>query len=99
MDLIIPHQANIRIIEAVAKGLDLPMDKIYVNLDRYGNTSAASVPIALAEAVNEGRVDVGDRIVFVAFGAGLHVRRRGHGVDRRSRRAAAPPTTPSGPRT
>ena len=71
VDLIIPHQANIRIIEAVAKGLDLPMDKIYVNLDKYGNTSAASVPIALAEAVNEGRVDVGDRIVFVAFGAGF----------------------------
>jgi 3-oxoacyl-[acyl-carrier-protein] synthase III len=71
VDLIVPHQANVRIIEAVAKGLDLPMDKIYVNLDRYGNTSAASVPIALAEAVNEGRVQVGDRIVFVAFGAGF----------------------------
>jgi 3-oxoacyl-[acyl-carrier-protein] synthase-3 len=71
VDLIIPHQANVRIIEAVAKGLDLPMDKLYVNLDRYGNTSAASVPIALAEAVNEGRVQQGDRIVFVAFGAGF----------------------------
>jgi 3-oxoacyl-[acyl-carrier-protein] synthase-3 len=71
VDLIIPHQANVRIIEAVAKGLDLPMDRIYVNLDRYGNTSAASVPIALAEAVNEGRVDIGDKIVFVAFGAGF----------------------------
>jgi 3-oxoacyl-[acyl-carrier-protein] synthase-3 len=71
VDLIIPHQANIRIIEAVAKGLDLSMDRIYVNLDRYGNTSAASVPIALAEAVNEGRVKVGDKIVFVAFGAGF----------------------------
>ncbi len=71
VDLIVPHQANIRIIEAVAKGLDLPLDRIYVNLDRYGNTSAASVPIALAEAVNEGRVKVGDRIVFVAFGAGF----------------------------
>ena len=56
IDLFIPHQANIRIIEAVAKGLDLPMDRMFVNLDRYGNTSAASVPIALAEAVNEGRV-------------------------------------------
>ncbi|MDQ2965909.1 MAG: ketoacyl-ACP synthase III, partial [Chloroflexota bacterium] len=54
--LFIPHQANVRIIEAVAKGLNLPMDRMYVNLDRYGNTSAASVPIALAEAVNEGRV-------------------------------------------
>lgn len=71
VDLIIPHQANMRIIEAVSKGLSLPMDRIYVNLDRYGNTSAASVPIALAEAVNEGRVAVGDRIVFVAFGAGF----------------------------
>jgi 3-oxoacyl-[acyl-carrier-protein] synthase-3 len=71
IDLFIPHQANVRIIEAVAKGLDLPMDKMYVNLDRYGNTSAASVPIALAEAVNEGRVKVGDRIVIVAFGAGF----------------------------
>ncbi len=71
IDLFIPHQANIRIIEAVAKGLDLPMDRMYVNLDRYGNTSAASVPIALAEAVNEGRVKVGDRIVIVAFGAGF----------------------------
>jgi hypothetical protein len=71
IDLFIPHQANIRIVEAVAKGLDLPMGKMYVNLDRYGNTSAASVPIALAEAVNEGRVKVGDRIVMVAFGAGF----------------------------
>ena len=71
IDLFIPHQANIRIIEAVAKGLDLPMDKMFVNLDKYGNTSAASVPIALAEAVNEGRVKVGDNIVIVAFGAGF----------------------------
>jgi len=71
VDLIIPHQANIRIIEAVAKGLDLSMDRMFINLDRYGNTSAASVPIALAEAVNEGHVKVGDRIVFVAFGAGF----------------------------
>jgi 3-oxoacyl-[acyl-carrier-protein] synthase-3 len=71
VDLFIPHQANVRIIEAVAKGLDLPMEKIYVNLDRYGNTSAASVPIALAEAVNEGRVQVGDNVTIVAFGAGF----------------------------
>ncbi|MBI3749842.1 MAG: hypothetical protein HY262_13505, partial [Chloroflexi bacterium] len=71
IDLFIPHQANVRIIEAVAKGLGLPMERMYVNLDRYGNTSAASVPIALAEAVNEGRVKVGDRIVLVAFGAGF----------------------------
>ena len=71
VDLFIPHQANIRIIEAVAKGLNLPMERMFVNLDKYGNTSAASVPIALAEAVNEGRVDVGDKIVLVAFGAGF----------------------------
>jgi 3-oxoacyl-[acyl-carrier-protein] synthase-3 len=71
INLFIPHQANIRIVEAVAKGLGLPMDKMYVNLDRYGNTSAASVPIALAEAVNEGRVEVGDHVVIVAFGAGF----------------------------
>jgi 3-oxoacyl-[acyl-carrier-protein] synthase-3 len=69
--LFIPHQANIRIIEAVAKGLDLPMDRMYTNVDRYGNTSAASVPIALAEAVNEGRLKVGERVTMVAFGAGF----------------------------
>ena len=71
IDLFIPHQANIRIIEAVAKGLDLPMERMFVNLDRYGNTSAASVPMALAEAVNEGRVKVGDNVCVVAFGAGF----------------------------
>jgi 3-oxoacyl-[acyl-carrier-protein] synthase-3 len=71
IDLFIPHQANIRIIEAVAKGLDLPMDKMFINLDKYGNTSAASVPIALAEAVNESRVKIGDNVTIVAFGAGF----------------------------
>ena len=71
VDLFIPHQANIRIIESVAKGLDLPMDKMFVNVDRYGNTSAASVGIALAEAVDSGRVKAGDKLVFVAFGAGF----------------------------
>jgi 3-oxoacyl-[acyl-carrier-protein] synthase III len=71
VNLFIPHQANVRIIEAVAKGLDLPMDRMYTNVDRYGNTSAASVPIALAEAVNEGRVQVGDNVCLVAFGAGF----------------------------
>jgi 3-oxoacyl-[acyl-carrier-protein] synthase-3 len=69
--LFIPHQANVRIVEAVAKGLGLPMDRMYVNLDRYGNTSAASVPIALAEAVDEGRIRVGDNVTIVAFGAGF----------------------------
>ncbi|MEO7118788.1 MAG: beta-ketoacyl-ACP synthase III [Candidatus Limnocylindrales bacterium] len=71
VDLFIPHQANVRIIESVAKGLGLPMEKMFVNVDKYGNTSAASVPIALAEAVDSGRVKIGDKIVFVAFGAGF----------------------------
>ena len=71
ISLIIPHQANVRIIEAVAKGLNMSMDRMFVNVDRYGNTSAASIPIALAEAANSGRIKVGDRIVIVAFGAGF----------------------------
>jgi 3-oxoacyl-[acyl-carrier-protein] synthase-3 len=71
VDLFIPHQANVRIIESVARGLGMPMERMFVNVDRYGNTSAASVGIALAEAVESGRVKVGDRLVFVAFGAGL----------------------------
>jgi len=71
VSLFIPHQANVRIIEAVAKGLDLPMDRMYTNVQKYGNTSAASVPIALAEAVNEGRIKVGDNVTIVAFGAGF----------------------------
>ena len=71
IDLFIPHQANVRIIESVAKGLGLPMDRMFVNLDRYGNTSAASVGMALAEAVDSGRIKIGDKIVLVAFGAGL----------------------------
>ena len=60
-----------RIIEAVAKGLKLPVDRFFVNIDKYGNTSAASVGIALDEAVAEGRVKPGDKLVFVAFGAGF----------------------------
>ncbi len=71
IDLFIPHQANIRIIEVVAKGLGVPMERVFVNVGRYGNTSAASVPIALAEAVDAGRVKVGDRLAMVAFGAGF----------------------------
>jgi len=71
VDLFIPHQANVRIIEAVAKGLKLPMEKMFVNIHKYGNTSAASVGIALDEAVREGRVKAGDKLVFVAFGAGF----------------------------
>ena len=71
VDLFVPHQANQRIIESVAAGLGIPMERIYLDLDRYGNTSAASVSIALTEAVDSGRVQVGDRILFVAFGAGF----------------------------
>jgi len=71
VDLFIPHQANVRIIESVARSLGLPSDRIVVNVDRYGNTSAASVGIALAEAVDSGRVKIGDRLVMVAFGAGF----------------------------
>jgi 3-oxoacyl-[acyl-carrier-protein] synthase-3 len=69
--LFIPHQANIRIIESAAKHMGLPMDRVFVNLDRYGNTSAASVGIALDEAVTQGRLKAGDKTVLVAFGAGL----------------------------
>lgn len=69
--LVIPHQANIRIIEATAKRLHMPMDRVYVNLDKYGNTSAASIPIALEEALNAGRIEKGDLILMVAFGAGF----------------------------
>ncbi len=71
IDVIVPHQANKRIIEAAARGLRLPMDRFVVNLDRYGNTSAASIPIALCEAVSEGRVRPNDNLILVAFGGGL----------------------------
>lgn len=71
IDMLIPHQANIRIIDAAARKLQLPMDKVWVNLDRFGNTSAASVPIALAEAANAGKLHEGDNVLMVAFGAGL----------------------------
>jgi 3-oxoacyl-[acyl-carrier-protein] synthase-3 len=69
--MVIPHQANIRIIEAVSKRLQFPMERIYVNVDRMGNTSAASIPIALAEAANGGLLHPGDNLVFVGFGSGL----------------------------
>ena len=71
VDLVIPHQANMRIIESLCKRLELPIDKFHNNLDRYGNTSAASVPIALDEAFRAGRIKSGDTILLVAFGAGL----------------------------
>ncbi|HEU0169104.1 MAG TPA: beta-ketoacyl-ACP synthase III [Chloroflexota bacterium] len=71
IDLFIPHQANIRIIEAAQKRLALPMDKIYVNVERYGNTSSASVPIAMVEAIEAGLIRKESNVVMVAFGVGL----------------------------
>ena len=71
IDLFIPHQANARIIEYAAHEVGLPMDKVVINVDRYGNTSAASVPLALCEALDEGRAQPGDTLALVAFGAGL----------------------------
>lgn len=68
---IIPHQANLRIIDAAARGLKLPIDRFIINLDRYGNTSTASIPLALCEAVEDGRIQNGDLLVMVGFGAGL----------------------------
>jgi len=69
--LVVPHQANTRIIDAVAKRMNFPLERIFVNVDRMGNTSAASIPIALAEVANSGRLQPGDNLVFVGFGSGL----------------------------
>jgi 3-oxoacyl-[acyl-carrier-protein] synthase-3 len=71
MAIMIPHQANMRIIEGVAKRLHFPMEKVFVNIERYGNTSAASVPIAIAEAAAGGRLRRGDKVLLVAFGGGF----------------------------
>ncbi len=71
IDLLVPHQANIRIIEATARYANIPMDKVFVNVDRYGNMSSATVPIALDEAVEQGRVGPGSNVMLVAFGAGF----------------------------
>ncbi|RXZ76997.1 ketoacyl-ACP synthase III [Paenibacillaceae bacterium] len=71
IDLLIPHQANIRIIQSALNRLNLPEDKCMINLNKYGNVSAASIPIALAEAVEQNRIKEGDKIVFVGFGGGL----------------------------
>ncbi len=71
IDWVVPHQANRRIVEAVARALELPFDRFICNIDRYGNTSSASVPIALWEAVQDGRIREGDRVVLVAFGGGF----------------------------
>ena len=71
LDLIIPHQMNARIIESAAKHLDIPMEKVFVNLDKYGNTSAATITIALDEACRQGRIKKDDLLALVAFGGGL----------------------------
>ncbi|NNG47514.1 MAG: 3-oxoacyl-ACP synthase, partial [Deltaproteobacteria bacterium] len=69
--LVVPHQANMRIINAVGKRLGVPEEKVFINLERFGNTSAASVPIALTEAREQGRFAKGDLVLLTAFGAGL----------------------------
>jgi 3-oxoacyl-[acyl-carrier-protein] synthase-3 len=71
VDLIIPHQANTRIIETAAKKLNIEPERFYLNLDKYGNTSAASIPIALVDAVRDGRLQPNHNVVFVGFGGGL----------------------------
>lgn len=71
IDLIIPHQANLRIIESLAKHLCVDMSKVEVNIQKYGNTSAATIPVAMVEALEAGRIKAGDRILLAAFGAGL----------------------------
>ena len=71
IDLLVPHQANIRIIEATAKYAGIPMEKVFVNVEKYGNMSSATVPIALDEAIEQGRIGAGSNVLTVAFGAGL----------------------------
>ena len=71
IDLLIPHQANLRIIDALAKRMNANKEKVYVNIQRYGNMSAATAPMALVEAIEEGRVTPGSTLIMPAFGAGL----------------------------
>lgn len=71
LDLLVPHQANIRIIEATARYADMPMERVWVNIDRYGNTSSATIPVSLHEAREAGRIEDGSLVLMVAFGAGL----------------------------
>jgi 3-oxoacyl-[acyl-carrier-protein] synthase-3 len=71
IDLLVPHQANMRIIEATARYAGVPMEKVFVNVDRYGNMSSATVPVALDEAAEEGRIGPGSNVLMVAFGAGF----------------------------
>ena len=101
VDLMIPHQANRRIIDAVARRVEMPAAKVFVNVHRYGNMSAATVPVALAEAVEEGRVASGSRLLLAAFGAGLswcaHVVRWGdRATPRDGSRVDLPPCRSSG---
>ncbi len=100
IDMLIPHQANVRIIDAAARRLDLPRERVWVNVDRYGNTSAASIPIALVEAEASGGLKEGDNLVLVAFGGGLSwaagvVRWGVSGVRRDGLRQAAPEAVPA----
>jgi 3-oxoacyl-[acyl-carrier-protein] synthase III len=71
INLLVPHQANLRIINATAEHAHIPMEKVFVNVDRYGNTSSASIPIALDEARHSGRLKAGDLVLLVTFGAGF----------------------------
>jgi len=71
VDMVLPHQVNVRIIKSAAEKFDFPMEKLYINIDRYGNTSGASIPLALDEAYREGKIGPGSTIMMVAFGAGL----------------------------
>jgi 3-oxoacyl-[acyl-carrier-protein] synthase-3 len=71
VDLLIPHQANVRILKMTAKRLGIPEEKVFINIEKYGNTSAASVPIALDEAVRTGVIEKGDIILLTSFGGGL----------------------------
>ena len=71
IDLFVPHQANVRIIEATARYANVPMEKVFINIERYGNMSSATVPVALDEAIEQGRVKAGDNVLMVAFGAGF----------------------------
>lgn len=71
IDWIVPHQANIRIINAAAEKIDIPMSKVYINLDRYGNMSSASIPVALDEGIRDGSIKKGQKVLLIAFGAGI----------------------------
>ena len=71
VDLVVPHQANLRIIDATTRYAGLPIEKVFVNVDRYGNMSSATIPVAMDEAIEEGRLQPGMKLLLVAFGAGL----------------------------